>query len=975
MPKIFLIKNRLHQQQLRLAEAQKRADGPQDGISLSPPGSPLSYQDAQPLPLVKDKENGRREDGARRWFAGAPRSSSPSPPRRFTSSILGGDVPYGARHILTRAERKEYPSDGSPARVSVIQRTPVPKPDDGKGSTPTPESSTDAVAPRTRSPERATPSKPSTPSLAPSPAAPSSRIPPTPSPPPPPGPPDGSVVMAPEQDAPIDYHVPKKRCSTEERLERDRRRHCTARISNAITRGPGPGPPLGPPVGPPHPGHGPLGHPGRGAFKLTHPPSAGLAGMPAGLPGLLLAARHPAILQAAAGHGHGRSAGGGGGGGSNGSGGGGSGGGSHGFSNGGSGGAGLGGGSGGGALGSGGGSGGGSMNPGGGAGGGRSNYGPSSPPTGCLPPFYETLKGGGMSSLSSLSAFGGHPYGGGVGGGYTMLPSAHSLDCGTDTGQGQGGGGMGGYGLDGPLPKQYSLLQNVCASYGLTVKEEDDFPGFDMLSSGKIGGLPQISTLTGGFVSSAQGNNYDVNDQMMVDLTGGSVVDLTATLTFSSAAEHSALLESLSDAADLFMTRLPHDDDLDGPGPVTSSSSSSNQAADLLQEAIQQHQQHSVGSPQSSESLAGSVDPFPESSPYPRPYGTPVQSQYKPTVSSASSTSTNAFMGHDSYHGLHKQEPAADQPQLQQLQVQVHLQNPPSNGNSNSGNGNASLLSPGLSFDLDSPTTMSLPSPASCGVDDNALGDSTASMSPPGSVTSGRRDSSHADHDMGVLPSLQVRVNVIQQRLGLPGDVALEFVNGGHGIKNPLASHEVMTGPPRPAARPAPEDKVAAEEVAPRFQQNGKPTRFSCHLCTKSFSLQRLLNRHMKCHSDVKRYLCTFCGKGFNDTFDLKRHTRTHTGVRPYKCNLCEKSFTQRCSLESHCLKVHGVQHQYAYKERRTKMYVCEECGHTTNEPEVHYLHLKDNHPYSPALLKFYDKRHFKFTNSNFANMLLQVRT
>lgn len=121
-------------------------------------------------------------------------------------------------------------------------------------------------------------------------------------------------------------------------------------------------------------------------------------------------------------------------------------------------------------------------------------------------------------------------------------------------------------------------------------------------------------------------------------------------------------------------------------------------------------------------------------------------------------------------------------------------------------------------------------------------------------------------------------------------------------------------------------------------------------MCGKRFTLARLLNRHLKCHSDVKRYLCTFCGKGFNDTFDLKRHTRTHTGkpivdstqpfhhfhhfhystltgVRPYRCLLCDKSFTQRCSLESHTLKVHGISHEYGYKERRNKMYVCEECG------------------------------------------------
>jgi len=229
-----------------------------------------------------------------------------------------------------------------------------------------------------------------------------------------------------------------------------------------------------------------------------------------------------------------------------------------------------------------------------------------------------------------------------------------------------------------------------------------------------------------------------------------------------------------------------------------------------------------------------------------------------------------------------------------------------------------------------------------------------------GKMKSSRKKSTastdNEEDDISNIPSLQMRIQIIQQRLGIAPDTPLELINGGHGVKNPLALDT-----PRPEPEKLPPERCDED-----------PSKFRCRICSKAFSLQRLLNRHMKCHSDVKRYLCTFCGKGFNDTFDLKRHTRTHTGVRPYKCNLCEKSFTQRCSLESHCLKVHGVAHQYDYKQRRSKMYVCEDCGHTTPEPEVHYLHLKENHPYSPALLKFYDKRHFKFNNSNFASVLLQ---
>uniref|UniRef100_A0A7E4V8X8 Protein ovo n=1 Tax=Panagrellus redivivus TaxID=6233 RepID=A0A7E4V8X8_PANRE len=170
----------------------------------------------------------------------------------------------------------------------------------------------------------------------------------------------------------------------------------------------------------------------------------------------------------------------------------------------------------------------------------------------------------------------------------------------------------------------------------------------------------------------------------------------------------------------------------------------------------------------------------------------------------------------------------------------------------------------------------------------------------------------------------------------------VEYVNGGYGLKNPLLH---ATAPPDIDPTPAPASK---------------PGSLTCRTCGKKFHLQRLLNRHAKCHSDIKRYLCTFCGKGFNDTFDLKRHTRTHTGVRPYKCDLCDKSFTQRCSLESHMRKVHGKNHDYGYKERRSKVFVCEDCGYTAPQYDEYVAHLRINHPFSAALIKLTHTNKFK---------------
>ncbi|PVD35154.1 hypothetical protein C0Q70_06435 [Pomacea canaliculata] len=84
-------------------------------------------------------------------------------------------------------------------------------------------------------------------------------------------------------------------------------------------------------------------------------------------------------------------------------------------------------------------------------------------------------------------------------------------------------------------------------------------------------------------------------------------------------------------------------------------------------------------------------------------------------------------------------------------------------------------------------------------------------------------------------------------------------------------------------------------------------------------------------------------------------------GVKPYKCDSCGKAFTQRCSLESHCRKIHGQNLPFAFNERRAKIYVCEECGHSTSSPDTHFRHLRAQHPGHPALLKHYDRRQFKF--------------
>lgn len=201
----------------------------------------------------------------------------------------------------------------------------------------------------------------------------------------------------------------------------------------------------------------------------------------------------------------------------------------------------------------------------------RSNYGPNSPPTGSLPPFYESLKGGangGLNAYNAQNGMNGNAFN-------NYLSSLAQMEC-------DANGDLTsivGY-PNSPQDsnaKQYSELQNAYLQNGMILKDE-----IDLDYDGKIDTL----SLSGNLMPSY---NDSYSDAMMVDLSNAvDPLQLTATLTFSTPTDH-ALLECLTDAVDLsqFLQRLPNDDnDLD----ITSTPSLTPDSGSAGEHHHQQHQ-------------------------------------------------------------------------------------------------------------------------------------------------------------------------------------------------------------------------------------------------------------------------------------------------------------------------------------------------------------------------------------------------
>jgi hypothetical protein len=110
---------------------------------------------------------------------------------------------------------------------------------------------------------------------------------------------------------------------------------------------------------------------------------------------------------------------------------------------------------------------------------------------------------------------------------------------------------------------------------------------------------------------------------------------------------------------------------------------------------------------------------------------------------------------------------------------------------------------------------------------------------------------------------------------------------------------------------------------------------YVCHVCSKTFSKNYILTKHMKIHSGVN-YFCAFCPASFSYPEGLKRHEKIHdpSHLSKFQCDQCPNSYAERKSLKLHILTVHLNQTQ----ERNFKCDVCGMRFITSNNLKKHLL-------------------------------------